>query len=83
MSVDRIVGIEYDHPTSQIKTCTELIRLRKHHLTIVLWMWPDGQSQMPMRNINEVLLSFFPSKLTFDYSKMKSIMGKDHRDRTK
>lgn len=34
VSVDRKVGIEYDYPTSQRKTCTELIRLRKRHLAI-------------------------------------------------
>lgn len=47
-------------------------------------MWPDGQSHMPIRNTDEVLLSFFFfPKLAFDYSKMKAIMGKDHRDRKK
>lgn len=43
-------------------------------------MQPDGQSHMPMRN-TEAVLPFFFFKLAFDYSKMKAIMGKVHRDR--
>lgn len=42
-------------------------------------MQPDGQLHMSMRNTEAVLFFFF--KLAFDYSKMKAIMGKVHRDR--
>lgn len=42
MSVDRKGGIEYDPPTSQRKIRSELIRLRKCHLAIVVngTRWP-------------------------------------------
>lgn len=57
MSVDRKVEIAYDHPTSQRKTCTELIRSRKRHLAIAV-MGPDGKAHMSLRN-TEVLFWFF------------------------
>lgn len=79
MSVDRKVGIEYDHPTSQRKTCTELIRSRKCHLAIVV-----RETRWPVTHATEKHWSgyaFFFFKLAFDYYKIKAIMVKLHRDR--
>lgn len=74
MSVDRKVGIEYDPPSSQRKTCSELIRLRKCYLAMVV-----NGTRWPVTHATEIRVFFF-FKLAFDYLKMKYVMGEVHRD---
>lgn len=85
LSVDRKVRIEYDHLTSQRKTCTELIRSRKPHLAIAVnaTRWPVTHPSEKHWSAFAFFLSFFFRSfffnLSYNYSKMKAIMGKIHR----